>query len=181
MNTHTTKKFIAGHVYSIEMEFTAVDPYEYDVSHSEYGSRFYVNGEETMMSKAVDLTYSTLRRIEKTAVASGTQVTHTVTFNLDGGTMSATNPVVVNDGETVTQPTSAPTKDGCTFCGWFADGTFNTPFNFSTPITTDGVIIYAKWNEGEPTFDIIYDFNGGSRSGESTYVEHSVAFGMIHT
>jgi len=173
------KKFIARHVYSIEMEFTAVTPYEYDVSHSEYGSKFYIDGVETMMSKAVDLTYSTLRRIEKTAVSSDMQVTHTVTFNLDGGTMQATNPVVVNDGETVTEPTPVPTKDGCTFGGWYADSTFNTPFDFSTHITTDGLIIYAKWNEAEPMFDIIYDFNGGSRSGEGSYVEHSVAYGMI--
>lgn len=253
------QNFVEGHVYSIETEFLAVAPYEYDVSHEEYGSKFYINGQETVMSKAVDMPYSNLRRTERTAVAQGNPApTHTVTFHLDGGTMTspASNIVVVNDGSLVEKPQGL-SKEGNTFDGWYTDNTFNTNFYFKHDLISADTDIYAKWipnvtqytvtlnpnnntaetdaiagiesgasiNIGTPesynftipagkqfdgwqigdnkyaagqnftvtsnltavaqwidaetVYDIIYDFNGGNRSEEGSYVEHSVAYGMI--
>lgn len=68
--------------------------------------------------------------------------THTVTFELNGGTMEEDNSLVVNDGDTVTEPT--PTKEGFAFGGWFVDSAFTQTFDFSTSITSNKTI-YAKW------------------------------------
>ena len=92
----------------------------------------------------------------------GSQITtHTVTFELNSGTMPGTNSVEVNKGDTVAQPLQNPTKEDFEFGGWYADDTFTNEFDFNTPITED-TTIYAKWNEKKPetfsaTFDLNYD------------------------
>ena len=73
-------------------------------------------------------------------------ITHTVTFNLNGGTWTyiGTNEVTVDDGIIVLQP-AIPSKDGYIFKGWYSDSLLLNPFDFSTPITEDKTL-YAKWN-----------------------------------
>lgn len=46
-------KFIAGHEYAIEIEFTAVSPYVYDEMHGDYWSTFTLNGNATDLAAAV--------------------------------------------------------------------------------------------------------------------------------
>lgn len=41
------------------------------------------------------------------------------------------------------------TEDGYTFIGWYADDTYTTEFDFSTPITGD-TKVYAKWEQNAP-------------------------------
>ncbi len=65
----------------------------------------------------------------------------TVTFNTNGG--SSVDPVEVDEGSTVAEPT-APTLDGYTFDGWYTDSALTTAFDFSTDITAD-ITLYAKW------------------------------------
>jgi len=36
-------------------------------------------------------------------------------------------------------------KTGCTFDGWYRDENFNTPWNFSDPVT-ENITLYAKWD-----------------------------------
>ena len=72
--------------------------------------------------------------------------THTVTFNLNGGSMTGTNPVTVNDGETVTRPATDPTKENNLFVNWYSDAGLTTEFDFSKPITED-TTIYAKYTQ----------------------------------
>ena len=76
-----------------------------------------------------------------------TSTTHQVTFNLDGGTMTGTNPVTVDDGEKVTRPTTNPTKSGYIFAGWYADAGLTQEFNFNTITITADTTIYARWDE----------------------------------
>lgn len=83
-------------------------------------------------------------------------ITHTVTFNLDGGNISGStlNPVsTVADGEKVSAPSVNPARDGYQFDGWYKDGD-TVAFDFlNTPITSD-IIIKAKWKRSHTvTFD----------------------------
>ena len=69
--------------------------------------------------------------------------TFTVRFDVDGGT--EVNPYVdVNDGEFVNEP-QAPTKEGYSFDGWFADESLSIEWNFTVDTVTSDLILYAKW------------------------------------
>ena len=67
----------------------------------------------------------------------------TVTFNTNGG--SAVTAQLVLNGRTAAQP-DIPTKDGCTFAGWYSDAALTKPFDFSTNLITKNTVVYAKWN-----------------------------------
>ncbi|MCI8489168.1 MAG: hypothetical protein HFJ04_02770 [Lachnospiraceae bacterium] len=64
--------------------------------------------------------------------------TYTVTFKNDDNIETVT----VTEGEKVAEP-PAPTKDGYTFDGWYADNA-STAFDFNTVITSD-ITLTAKW------------------------------------
>jgi len=70
--------------------------------------------------------------------------THTVTFNLGGGTWDAELKVQVQDNDTVDQPMVVPTKPGYAFAGWYTAATDGTAFDFDEPITQN-TTIYARW------------------------------------
>lgn len=74
-------------------------------------------------------------------------VKHMVTFAANGG--SDVKAVEVEDGQAIAAPT-APTRDGFTFAGWYADEALTKAYDFSTPVTAD-LTLYAKWAEnGNP-------------------------------
>lgn len=68
-------------------------------------------------------------------------VTHTVTFNTDGGSEVTAQTVV--DGGVASQPAN-PTKSQKVFSGWFADAELTTVYVFGTPVTAD-ITVYAQW------------------------------------
>ena len=68
-------------------------------------------------------------------------VTHTVTFNTNGG--SAIAAVDVVEGQPVAKPQN-PTKNGKIFDGWFEDEELEHEYNFNNPVN-QGITIYAKW------------------------------------
>ncbi len=98
------------------------------------------------------------------------QITYyTVTFDLDGGSIideSMILPQKVQEGHWAKKPSVDPTKDHCTFLGWF-DTLDDTKFSFSQGIRGD-VNLKAKWkvndsdkitlhfnpNNGEQEFDV---------------------------
>ena len=112
-------------------------------------------------------------------VTTKTAPVYTVTFDLDGGTMSSPLTQAVEYGELATRPDPDPTKTKSNFIGWYVkvDDDIYISYEFDTPVTED-LIIYAGW---EPLFTVTYDFNGGTRNGESSYVVESVGYGMILT
>ncbi|WP_333880976.1 InlB B-repeat-containing protein, partial [Lysinibacillus capsici] len=89
-------------------------------------------------------------------------VTHTVSFDVDGG--STISAQTIAHGEKATEPPS-PTKVGHTFVGWYTSSTGNTPFNFDTTITGD-ITIYAKWSP--VTHTVSFDVDGGSTISAQT-------------
>lgn len=89
--------------------------------------------------------------------------THTVTFEVNGGSAVPSQTVV--DGSTATQPVD-PTRTGYTFAGWYEDAGLTTAFNFSTPITAD-TTIYAQWTE-VIEYTVTFDKNGGDTEAVPT-------------
>jgi len=72
----------------------------------------------------------------------GPIVTHTVTFDSNGGT--AVTAQVVEDGTTATEPAD-PTKTDYTFGGWYKEDTFVNEWDFENDIVTEDITLYAKW------------------------------------
>lgn len=79
-------------------------------------------------------------------IGSTVPTTSQVTFNLNGGTMTETNPQVVNNGENATKPATNPTYDGHVFAGWYADARLNIPFDFTNTTINSDTTIHAKWD-----------------------------------
>lgn len=67
---------------------------------------------------------------------------YTVSFNMSGHGTQITGQTV-EDGNKATKPAD-PTASGYTFMGWYKDSTFQTKFDFNTPIHAD-TPLYAKW------------------------------------
>ena len=105
--------------------------------------------------------------------------TYTVTFDANGGTLSGSATVEVEEGEKIT---GAPTasKDGYTFDGWFDAATGGDEIDLSTYTVTKDVTLYAQYTEDEEpgpgpgpqpepeTFTVTFDANGGTLSGNAT-------------
>ena len=84
---------------------------------------------------------------------------YTVTFSTNGGSDVAAQ--TVESGKPATEP-PAPTKDGFTFGGWYADSALTSALSFSTAITSN-ITLYAKWISATvPTFEVTFEANGGS-------------------
>ena len=58
-------------------------------------------------------------------------------------------------------------EEGYTFIGWYTDDTYDTEFDFSTPITGD-TKVYAKWEKNAPVLPDTYALNV---SGAFVYVD----------
>ncbi len=82
-----------------------------------------------------------------------------VTFFTDGGSEIETQKI--NYNEKAAKPAKDPTKDNCTFDGWYTDKIFTTAFDFTTPITQN-ITIYAKWLVDEDSFEVKFETSGGT-------------------
>ena len=68
---------------------------------------------------------------------------HTVVFDMQGGTAIANQEVAYTDK--IIEP-AAPTRQGYTFAGWYADAAFTRAWNFAVDTMPDnGLTLYAKW------------------------------------
>ena len=115
----------------------------------------------------------------------------TVTFDFDNGTEAEAKPV--KNGNTIPKPTTAPTKKGYIFAGWYTkdeSGKWaDKPFDFSKAITDD-TTLYARWGvEATPigpatrlypitidygtAYDADHNVITKAAKGETVYVEAS--------
>ena len=78
-------------------------------------------------------------------VTAAYNVSFTISFNLDGGTMTnmPADKVIKGESGTVDEPTEKPTKENWAFGGWINAAT-NADFVFTNPCT-ENTIIKAKW------------------------------------
>jgi|GEM_PF-2355437 len=99
--------------------------------------------------------------------ATGAVVTHTVTFDKNGGTTDASpTSKTATYGSNVGSLPVAPTKTGYTFAGWntVADGS-GTAFTASTAVTAD-ITVYAQWTIN--TYTVTFNKNGGTSEASPT-------------
>lgn len=86
--------------------------------------------------------------------------THTVTFDVDGGSPAPAAQTVGHNGY-VLLPDPEPTKDGYKFLGWYNG---STEFNFTTRVTTD-LTLKAKWGNLEWTVQALAPNNTVTTTG----------------
>ena len=91
--------------------------------------------------------------------------TYKVTFDTDGG--SAVESQVITHKETATMP-DAPTKEGHTFDGWYADEKCTTAWDFEKNLITSQTTIYAKWNLNSHTVSFVGAETDGQTVGWNT-------------
>lgn len=90
---------------------------------------------------------------------------YTVQFVSDYGSFE--DQTIEYGGTIKTDKLTIPTVEGYTFDGWYADDTYSTKFDFSTPITGD-TKVYAKWEKNAPVLPDTYALNV---SGAFVYVD----------
>ena len=81
---------------------------------------------------------------------------YSITFDTDDGTSIIAQSVQEN--EKAARPGANPTKTGYAFDDWYAEDTFVTVWDFTTPIT-ENKTLYAKWNVA---YTVTFDTAGGS-------------------
>ena len=74
-----------------------------------------------------------------------------------------------NWNDTITTPSTAPTKEGHTFKGWLADDgvTYGSGARY-TPTGTGQKQLTAQWEVNEYTYNIVYKSSSGVELGTST-------------
>jgi len=82
----------------------------------------------------------------------------TVTWDLKGGTTTATLRDWVEKNTVLTKPTPDPTKAGNEFLGWYSNAALTVEYSFSAAVTGD-LALYAKWDP--EYFNITWHWNGG--------------------
>lgn len=90
---------------------------------------------------------------------------YTVQFVSDYGSFADQT---VEHGKPIeTDKLTIPEVEGFTFDGWYADDTYSTKFDFSTPIKSN-TTVYAKWEKNAPVLPDTYELNV---SGAFVYVD----------
>ncbi len=89
---------------------------------------------------------------DRTIIAVYSPTKYSVTFDLNyevGSSESQTFEVKegIPHGNTVTEPTSAPSRDGYVFDGWYRQPECTLVWNFNTDKVTETRTLYAKWTK----------------------------------
>jgi len=92
-----------------------------------------------------------------TLYAKWTVNSYTLSFNTNGGSAVADQPIEYN--KTATEPAD-PTKTGHTFAGWYKEAALATEWNFATDVVTENTTLYAKWTVN--SYTLTFNTNGGS-------------------
>lgn len=93
-------------------------------------------------------------------------ITHTVTFNANGGTY-----VGVIEAKTINQP-PVTFRDGYDFGGWYTDYALTSKAIFPMDIKSD-IILYAKWIK--KTYNVTFYTNGGTSVSTRNVSEINIA------
>lgn len=93
---------------------------------------------------------------------------YTVTYNANGYGIAPDSEAVVENGR-ATEP-AAPTANGYTFGGWYKEDGCTNPWNFSTDLVTEDVMLYAKWTavvDGKFTVSFNMNSHGSAPADQS--------------
>ncbi len=86
----------------------------------------------------------TMGTADVTLYAVWTPTAYTITYSLNGGTNSASNPATYTI-ESSAIALEAPSRTGYTFSGWYSDSGFETQVTGISAGSTGNVTLYAKW------------------------------------
>ncbi len=84
---------------------------------------------------------------------------YTITYNLNGGTNSKSNPTKYNS-KTKTIKLKNPTRSGYAFEGWYKDAKLKKKVTSIKKGSKGNVTLYAKWSR----YTITYNLNGGTNN-----------------
>ncbi|MFA6803568.1 MAG: InlB B-repeat-containing protein [Candidatus Methanomethylophilaceae archaeon] len=98
------------------------------------------------------------------ADAASVVTTATVSFNANGGIGGSS--VTIDAGETVSAPTTNPTREHYSFTNWYSNAACTTLFDFSSAINSD-TTIYAGWQID--TYTVTINTNGGTSNTSAVH------------
>ena len=137
------------------------------------------DGGASLSDTAFDFDTAITKDIILYAKWTATAITHTVTFNTNGGSTAPAEQTIVH-GKKATRPTD-PTKEetateAFVFDNWYTstDGgatLSDTAFDFDTAIKGD-ITLYAKWTVNAVTHTVTFDTKGGSTSPAEQTIVH---------
>ena len=89
---------------------------------------------------------------------------YTVTFNANGGT-GAPASITVAHGNSISEPSAKPTRNGYEFAGWHTHQTNSSPFNYNSQITRN-ITLYARWVQ-QGVIEAVFHLNYPNEAGDS--------------
>ena len=95
---------------------------------------------------STEYTFSAPVTIDLTLYAAWDPEIFIISWELSGGTTTATLPIQAAYGAVLTRPNPNPTKDGYIFRGWYTDSELTTLYTFSLPVTNN-LNLYARWEQ----------------------------------
>ena len=111
-----------------------------------------------------------------TLYAHWTANKYTVTFDVNGGTVTPAEQTVTYGSHYGELPT--PTREGYTFAGWFTEQNGGTKVMADTKVTTaENHTLYAYWMQN--IYDVSFDANGGKEAYEPKKVRHGDVYGTF--
>lgn len=131
----------------------------------------------TTPQTSVSVTKGTTGNLTYTANWQLNPGTYTITYNLNGGTVSGNPDIYTVDTNTFTM--NAPTRSGYTFTGWTGSNGNVPQLSVSINRGTTGNLTYtANWQKEPVTYTITYNLNGGTLSDRnpSTYSSDTETF-----
>lgn len=93
-----------------------------------------------------------------------TTISHNITYKLDGGTNSSSNPGKYAEGKGV-EEFAAPTKTGYEFLGWYVEGDNSTYISAIPSTATSDYVLCADWKI--INYEISYVLGGGTNNLEN--------------
>ena len=108
--------------------------------------------------------------------AADPQITYTVTFNANGGSVSPASKSVIYNSAIGTLPT--PVKPGHTSLGWFTAATGGTQITSATVISASQTV-YAHWQAN--SYTVTFNANGGAVNPGSKSVTYGSTYGDLPT
>ena len=94
-----------------------------------------------------------------TYTAQWAPTVYDISYVLNGGNNSLSNPATYTYGVGVTSFADATGKTGYTFAGWYDDATAGNPVTTISTTETGNKTLYARWTPNE--YDIVYHLDGG--------------------
>lgn len=173
--TVDNSNYTYSYTYTIKKDGATVDTITDNpatISYSDYGIGSY---DIYLSIQALDGTYTIdVCADEKLTTINVNEVQNfTVRFVTDCD--DVITPQEIEFGGKVTKPSVS--KPNYQLVGWFTDEEFTSQWNFETDVVSSNITLYAKWQA--ITFDVTFDYNGGTLNGQNSLVVAVIQNGLV--